>query len=194
MSLPEVLLWKAIKGGARSNGLHFRKQHPIGPYVLDFYCDAAKLAVEVDGANHGPATGRPATNGVTPGWRPGGSRPCGCRRRSSCGTWTPRCGPSPATSSTGTEGERCSRQRAEWAATPSVAMLRTATPPPQSGFALGEDLEEGSVSRCFEREVSARSIARCFRDLNLTADASLPVSASQGRRVPRRRAVAFGEP
>ncbi len=52
MSLPEVLLWKAIKGGTIDR-LRFRKQHPIGPYVLDFYCDAAKLAVEVDGATHG---------------------------------------------------------------------------------------------------------------------------------------------
>jgi very-short-patch-repair endonuclease len=52
MSLPEVLLWKAIKGGAVDR-LQFRKQHPIGPYVLDFYCHAAKLAVEVDGASHG---------------------------------------------------------------------------------------------------------------------------------------------
>src|ERR1700761_125823 len=54
MSLPEVLLWKALKGGAVDR-LHFRKQHPIGPYVLDFYCDAVKLAVEVDGASHGAA-------------------------------------------------------------------------------------------------------------------------------------------
>ena len=52
MSLPEVLLWKAIKG-RRVDGLHFRKQHPVGPYVLDFYCDAAKLAIEVDGSSHG---------------------------------------------------------------------------------------------------------------------------------------------
>ena len=51
MSLPEVLLWKAIKG-RQLQGLHFRKQHPIGPYVLDFYCDAEKLAVEVDGSSH----------------------------------------------------------------------------------------------------------------------------------------------
>lgn len=51
MSLPEVLLWKELKGGKL--GLHFRKQHPLGPYVLDFYCDAAKLAVEVDGYSHG---------------------------------------------------------------------------------------------------------------------------------------------
>jgi very-short-patch-repair endonuclease len=52
MSPPEVLLWRAIKG-RKLAGLHFRKQHPIGPYVLDFYCDAERLAVEVDGASHG---------------------------------------------------------------------------------------------------------------------------------------------
>jgi len=52
MSLPEALLWKAIKG-RKLQGLHFRRQHPIGPYVLDFYCEAPRLAVEVDGASHG---------------------------------------------------------------------------------------------------------------------------------------------
>jgi very-short-patch-repair endonuclease len=51
MSLPEVLLWKVLRGSGI--GLHFRKQHPLGPYVLDFYCDEAKLAVEVDGYAHG---------------------------------------------------------------------------------------------------------------------------------------------
>jgi very-short-patch-repair endonuclease len=51
MSLPEVLLWIGLKG-RRLEGLHFRKQHPIGPYVLDFYCDTLKLAVEVDGSWH----------------------------------------------------------------------------------------------------------------------------------------------
>ena len=52
MTLPEVLLWKALRGRAL-DGLHFRRQHPLGPYVLDFYCDAAKLCVEVDGYSHG---------------------------------------------------------------------------------------------------------------------------------------------
>lgn len=51
MSLPEVLLWKALKG-RKLNGLHFRRQHPLGPYILDFYCDTEKLAVEVDGESH----------------------------------------------------------------------------------------------------------------------------------------------
>jgi very-short-patch-repair endonuclease len=32
--------------------LYFRRQHPLGRYVLDFYCDTARLAVEVDGAHH----------------------------------------------------------------------------------------------------------------------------------------------
>jgi len=52
LSLPEGLLWRAIKGG-KAYGLKFRKQHPIGPYVVDFYCHEARLCVEVDGASHG---------------------------------------------------------------------------------------------------------------------------------------------
>jgi very-short-patch-repair endonuclease len=51
MSLPEVILWQNIRG-RQLEGLLFRRQHPMGAYVLDFYCDAAKLAVEVDGAHH----------------------------------------------------------------------------------------------------------------------------------------------
>lgn len=33
-----------------------RRQHPIGPYILDFYCPAARLAIEVDGFAHDTAT------------------------------------------------------------------------------------------------------------------------------------------
>jgi very-short-patch-repair endonuclease len=51
MSLPEVLLWRAIR--RREPGApKFRRQHPAGPWVLDFYCDAHKLCVEVDGESH----------------------------------------------------------------------------------------------------------------------------------------------
>jgi len=50
MSLPEVLLWRQLR--RRQTGYKWRKQHPAGPYVLDFYCDAAKLCVEVDGEAH----------------------------------------------------------------------------------------------------------------------------------------------
>ena len=31
----------------------FRRQHPIGPYVADFYCSAARLVLEINGASHG---------------------------------------------------------------------------------------------------------------------------------------------
>ena len=47
---PEARLWTALR--RKRLNRHFRRQHPIGPYVLDFYCDAAKLAVEVDGESH----------------------------------------------------------------------------------------------------------------------------------------------
>ena len=48
---PEARLWLGLRG-RRLEGLKFRRQHPIGPYILDFYCAAARLAVEVDGAIH----------------------------------------------------------------------------------------------------------------------------------------------
>ena len=51
MSLPEVLLWEHLRGG-KLDGFKFRRQHPVGPFVLDFYCPDWKLAIEVDGAAH----------------------------------------------------------------------------------------------------------------------------------------------
>ncbi|MGN6374088.1 MAG: endonuclease domain-containing protein [Sphingomonas sp.] len=50
MSYPEVLLWQRLRGGA--TGAKFRKQHPIGPYVVDFCCLRRRLVVEVDGQIH----------------------------------------------------------------------------------------------------------------------------------------------
>lgn len=47
----EQVLWQALKGRPL-NGLRFRCQHPVGPFVLDFYCPVYKLVVEVDGAVH----------------------------------------------------------------------------------------------------------------------------------------------
>jgi very-short-patch-repair endonuclease len=51
MTPPEARLWVQLRRKA-VEGWRFRRQHPIGPYVLDFYCDSAKLAVEVDGQTH----------------------------------------------------------------------------------------------------------------------------------------------
>jgi len=50
MSLPEILLWQRLRGSPQ--GIAFRKQHPIDPYVADFYCAASKLVIEVDGKAH----------------------------------------------------------------------------------------------------------------------------------------------
>jgi very-short-patch-repair endonuclease len=51
MTLPEVLLWDCLRAG-RLEGFRFRRQHPVGPYILDIYCASARLAVEVDGFQH----------------------------------------------------------------------------------------------------------------------------------------------
>jgi len=50
MSLPEVLLWQRLRG--RDGGRKFRRQHPVGGYVLDFYCARARLVIEIDGEAH----------------------------------------------------------------------------------------------------------------------------------------------
>ena len=53
MSLPEGLLWRELR--KRPAGLKFRRQHPAGPFILDFVCLSARLAVEVDGEVHDSA-------------------------------------------------------------------------------------------------------------------------------------------
>ncbi|MDB5426094.1 MAG: hypothetical protein JWR43_69, partial [Phenylobacterium sp.] len=51
MTEPEVMLWSRLRRRLPDQPV-FRRQHPMGPYILDFYCPAAKLAVEVDGSTH----------------------------------------------------------------------------------------------------------------------------------------------
>jgi very-short-patch-repair endonuclease len=51
MTLPEVILWLHLRKG-RLASFRFRRQHPIGPYILDFYCAPVRLCVEVDGLVH----------------------------------------------------------------------------------------------------------------------------------------------
>lgn len=50
MSLPEVLLWQILR--KRPGYIRFRRQHPIGRYVLDFYVLERKLGIEIDGIGH----------------------------------------------------------------------------------------------------------------------------------------------
>jgi very-short-patch-repair endonuclease len=47
----EKLLWQVLKN-RKCAGLKFRRQHPFGRFVLDFYCHERALAVEVDGCIH----------------------------------------------------------------------------------------------------------------------------------------------
>jgi len=47
----EARLWRLLRN-RQLGGWKFRRQHPAGPFVLDFYCHEAKLAIEVDGAGH----------------------------------------------------------------------------------------------------------------------------------------------
>ncbi len=47
----ENLLWALLRD-RRIGGAKFRRQHPVEPYVLDFYCHDAKLAIELDGGGH----------------------------------------------------------------------------------------------------------------------------------------------
>ena len=50
-TLSEHLLWEEVRH-RRLAGLKFRRQQPIGPFVVDFYCQERRLIVEIDGPVH----------------------------------------------------------------------------------------------------------------------------------------------
>jgi very-short-patch-repair endonuclease len=47
----EKRLWSRLRDG-RLDGLNFRRQHPAGPFVLDFYCPSLRFAIELDEGQH----------------------------------------------------------------------------------------------------------------------------------------------
>lgn len=47
----EQRLWPSLRD-RRMGGFKFRRQHPIGTYIVDFYCHQARLAIEIDGGQH----------------------------------------------------------------------------------------------------------------------------------------------
>lgn len=53
----ESLLWACLRA-RRVNQRKFRRQHPVAPYVLDFYCAEIRLAIELDGGQHYDAKGK----------------------------------------------------------------------------------------------------------------------------------------
>ena len=48
----EKRLWRLLRG-RRFDGVKFRRQHPVGAYVVDFFCSDSKLVIELDGGGHG---------------------------------------------------------------------------------------------------------------------------------------------
>ncbi|MGO9917482.1 MAG: endonuclease domain-containing protein [Isosphaeraceae bacterium] len=50
-TIPERILWGMLRD-RRFAGVKFRRQHPVGPYVVDFYCPSHALVVELDGRSH----------------------------------------------------------------------------------------------------------------------------------------------
>lgn len=51
MTEAEEILWKHLRAG-KIKGIKFRRQHPVGSFVLDFYCAEAKMGIEIDGEIH----------------------------------------------------------------------------------------------------------------------------------------------
>ena len=56
MTGAERALWQHLRGRA-FGGYKFRRQHVLGPYILDFYCPELHLAIEVDGSPHADESG-----------------------------------------------------------------------------------------------------------------------------------------
>jgi very-short-patch-repair endonuclease len=65
MSLPEVLIWGELR--KRPGGFKWRRQHAAGPFILDFVCVEARLALEIDGQAHNLG-GTPARDEARDEW------------------------------------------------------------------------------------------------------------------------------
>jgi very-short-patch-repair endonuclease len=50
-TLAERILWQRLRN-RKLQGLKFRRQHPIGEYIVDFYCHELRLIIEIDGSIH----------------------------------------------------------------------------------------------------------------------------------------------
>jgi very-short-patch-repair endonuclease len=51
MTDAEARIWRALRRN-QINNASFRRQHPMGPFILDFYCPALRLGIEIDGGQH----------------------------------------------------------------------------------------------------------------------------------------------
>ena len=55
----ERMMWRVLRD--RQLGVKFRRQHPLGPYIVDFFCEEHCLVIEIDGGQHGPEVDRART-------------------------------------------------------------------------------------------------------------------------------------
>ena len=74
MTDAETVLWQRLRD-RQLDGLKFRRQAPLGGYVLDFYCESERLVIEVDGGQHAD---NPQADEVRTAWLV--SRGCRVRR------------------------------------------------------------------------------------------------------------------
>jgi very-short-patch-repair endonuclease len=58
----EEAVWRLVRN-RRLTGFKFRRQHPLGPYILDCYCPAARVVIELDGNSHATPEGQEADAG-----------------------------------------------------------------------------------------------------------------------------------
>ena len=65
MTLPEGMLWQELR--KRPAGFKFRRQHPVGRFIVDFYCPSVRLVMEVDGISH-ELGANPARDGLRDEW------------------------------------------------------------------------------------------------------------------------------
>ncbi len=56
MTKSEIALWSKLKN-KQLQSLKFRRQHSVGPYIMDFYCPKLRLAIEIDGGQHNTKAG-----------------------------------------------------------------------------------------------------------------------------------------
>jgi very-short-patch-repair endonuclease len=69
----ERRLWQLLRGKQVAH-LRFRRQQPVGSYIADFLCPAAKLIIELDGGQHTVDKMLPTTRRVPAGWKVAATR------------------------------------------------------------------------------------------------------------------------
>ena len=62
MTVPERLLWSKLRNNGLF-GLKFRRQHPVGPFILDYFCAERQLCGELDGNSHDGRIAKPTMRG-----------------------------------------------------------------------------------------------------------------------------------